>query len=528
MKCKNFFIQFQKERLENPIAYRFFEILPGALVWISIFAIIFYSIKSPEKVLIFSLLFAGYWGGKSLIIAIGILFSFLKVKNTEVEDWEKLGKNLYKNPTREEKIALAKIPKKDQIKFEDVYHIVLHANYREPSEIVIPAIQSLADANFDKKKIISVLANEERNKEITEENRKIFHKKFDKIFFKAISTLHPDKPMEVKAKGANLTYAMSEVMEFIKKENIPVENVVVSALDGDAQVHPEYFNRLTYLFISTPDRYKKSFQPIPTYLNNIWDAPWFSRTTAFSTSFYFMEECVLSSEYLFTYSGHATSLKKLIEVGFWSVDCINEDSKQFWKMFVHDKGEHEVISIDLPIYMDAVLADTTKETLINQYKQLQRWAYGAEHIPYIFTNTLKIPELRNFKNFKKSFRYFFSNYSWATAPIFATFAPFLPFLFHPDLKNTLFGSTFFFSNAIVWSFGYISLFTYLFMSIATSKKFIKEKKLRQKNIFYLALSQWILYPITILWIFGIAGLDAITRLFLGKYLTYWTTEKVRK
>ncbi|GAB4141084.1 MAG: hypothetical protein Fur0024_2940 [Patescibacteria group bacterium] len=502
--------------------------LPGALVWLTVFLVIFYSNKNPIGVLIFSIIFAGYWAGKSLIIAIGILFSVLKVRSVESIDWEKRGKDLYKNPTRDEKIALARIPKKEQLRFEDIYHIVIHANYREPKEIVIPAIESLANANFNKKKIISVLANEYRNKEVTEENREIFHKKFDKVFLKAISTLHPDKPMEVKAKGANLTYAIGEVLKILNEKKIPFENVVVSALDGDAQVHPEYFNRLTYLFLSTPNRYKKSFQPIPTYLNNIWDAPWFSRTTAFTTSFYFMEECVLSNEYLFTYSGHATSLKKLIEVGFWSVDCINEDSKQFWKMFVHDSGDHEVIPMDLPIYMDAVLADTTRETLINQYKQLQRWAYGAEHLPYILVHMVRNPELRKFKNWKRIFRYFFSNYAWPAAPILSTLAPSLPFLFHPELGSTLFGSSFFFINMIIWSFGYISLFAYFFMSIATSSKFLKERNLKYLNVIYMAIIQWLLYPLTILWIFGLAGFDAMTRLMLGKYLTYWTTEKVRK
>lgn len=83
------------------------------------------------------------------------------------------------------------------------------------------------------------------------------------------------------------------------------------------------------------------------------------------------------------FSSHAQSLDALIETGWWSARTVVEDGHQYWRSFFRFGGNYEAIPVYSPIYQDAVLSDSYKETLIAQFVQVRRWAYGVSDIPYI-------------------------------------------------------------------------------------------------------------------------------------------------
>ena len=49
--------------------------------------------------------------------------------------------------------------------------------------------------------------------------------------------------------------------------------VVVTDLDSDYRVHPSYFGYLTWTFLTDPDRYRRLYQPVPMFHNNLWQTP---------------------------------------------------------------------------------------------------------------------------------------------------------------------------------------------------------------------------------------------------------------
>ena len=52
--------------------------------------------------------------------------------------------------------------------------------------------------------------------------------------------------------------------------------------DIDTQVFPEYFSRLTYVFLKAENRTHAIYQPIPFFTNNVYEAPMLARVVAFS------------------------------------------------------------------------------------------------------------------------------------------------------------------------------------------------------------------------------------------------------
>ena len=48
----------------------------------------------------------------------------------------------------------------------------------------------------------------------------------------------------------------------------------------------DFFAGLTYYYLTFPDRERASFQPVPVYNNNIWEAPGITRVLETGSSFF--------------------------------------------------------------------------------------------------------------------------------------------------------------------------------------------------------------------------------------------------
>ena len=97
-----------------------------------------------------------------------------------------------------------------------------------------------------------------------------------------------------------------QVKEFIDTQSLDEDYLIVSAFDVDTSVHPKYFSYLTYTFLKHPNRLRTSYQPIPFFHNNIWEASLIQRIAAIGTTFWLMTE-QLRPERLFTFSSHPPS-----------------------------------------------------------------------------------------------------------------------------------------------------------------------------------------------------------------------------
>jgi hypothetical protein len=217
---------------------------------------------------------------------------------------------------------------------------------------------------------------------------------------------------------------VQSVLPELEKLGIGTRQVIVANFDSDTIVHPQYFARVTYEFLTAHNPYRKSYQPIEIYNNNIWDSPAFIRVVSVSNSFWQFTEGSRPDR-LRTFSSHSMTLQALLDVGFWKKDLVNEDGFIYWQCYLHYEGDYEVVPLLIPVSLDTCLADSFWQTLINQYKQKRRWAYNVEYYPHLVPKLLR-SKAPFWDRMYKLYQYIEGNFNWATASILISMLGWLP------------------------------------------------------------------------------------------------------
>ncbi len=488
--------------------YRFLEILPGALTWLTLILMFILSWLLPLGVAVFIIIFDIYWFLKTVYLFLHLRTSFSKMKANLKRNWPELMKNL---------------------RWQHIYHLVILPMYQEPYEIVKSSLTSLLKNNYSKEKFVVVLVIEEKaGAEAYAIGEKI-QKEFSNKFFRFLIAVHPQNlPGEIPGKGSNETWAIREAKKtIIDPEKIPYENILVSVFDVDTQVFPDYFNCLTYNFLTCEKPQRSSFQPIPFYINNIYQAPALGRILSFSSTFWHMMQQSMP-EKLVTFSSHSMPFKALEEIGYWQTDVVSEDSRIFWQLYLHYNGDWRVVPLFYPISMDANVASGFFKTLINLYKQQRRWAYGAENISYLLTGFLKNKKMPLRSKIFWSWQIIEGFYSWATYSLIIFALGWLPLI----LGGQAFGTTLISFNlpqitGWIMALAGLGIVSSAILSIVLLPP--KPPEFRwYHNVLYVL--QWLLLPVTLIIFGSFPAIEAQTRLMIGgKYrLGFWATPKTRK
>ncbi len=501
-------LQNKKEK----IIYRCFEVLPGILSWGTLISAFFLSWLVPIVIAIFIIAFDFYWLLRVSYLSLHQLSSYRRMKKNLRTNWtEKL-----------EKLNLSAGGKN----WRNIYHLIILPTYKEGAEIIRPTCQSLVDSDYPKNKMIVVLAVEERAGEEAKKIASEIKKEFKESFFQFLITYHPEDILgEVAGKGSNEAWAAKVAKEkIIDPLKIPYENIIVSGFDIDTRPYPQYFACLTWYYLTVESPLRTSYQPIPIYNNNIWDAPAFSRVIASSGTFWQMMQQE-RSEQLVTYSAHSMPFTIFEEVGY-PRNMVSDDSRIFWKSLLFYDGDYQVTPLYYPVSMDAVMAKNLLGTVINQYKQQRRWAWGSENIPYLFYGFLKNKKISLREKFRHSFLMIEGFWSWATAALLIFFLGWLPLVWGGEAFNvSLLSYNLPRITTNIMTLAMIGMFVSSIISMLLLPPRPPHYS-RWKNLSM--IFQWLLLPITLI-VFGtFPSLDAQARLIIGKRLGFWVTEKKRK
>jgi len=501
-------LENQRER----IVFRFLEILPGAISWGILFLVVILSWQRPVWIAIFIIAFDLYWLLKIGYLSFHQVAGYKKMKKNLKTDWLEKLESL--NPPAGGK------------NWRDIYHLVILPMYKEGLEIVRISFQALKDSNYPKDKIMVVLATEERAGIEAQKVAQEIKNEFSSSFCQFLITCHPQNILgEIAGKGSNVAWVVQEAKEkIIKPLKIPEQNIIVSNFDIDTRPYPQYFACLTYHYLTAKKPLRSSYQPIPVYNNNIWQAPQFSRVIATSGTFWQMMQQE-RPEQLVTYSSHALPFKIFEEVDYPS-NMVSDDSRIFWKSYLHYNGDYRVVPLHYPVSMDAVLAKNFFRTIINQYKQQRRWVWGVENIPYLLYGFLKNKKIPLFEKLRHGFIILDGFWSWATAVLLIFFLGWLPLILGGEEFNvTLLSYNLPKLTGNIMTLAMIGMIISAILSLLLLPPrppgFSRWKNLSM-------IFQWLLLPITLIIFGAFPALDAQTRLMLGKPLGFWVTEKARK
>lgn len=519
--------------------YRLFEILPGALSW-GILALPFVlSFINPTWAAYFIILFMLAWLVKAIGFAVRVSQGYNRLTKFMRLNWQKLLDDLAEPKSaltrlREQPIRgidrwhyknlLAYVSQEHKIPPEDVVHAVIMPTYNEAPPVVEPTIQSVFNSYYDvKNKVIFLLAYEERGGEQKERESLELIKRYQDKFLHAEAVKHPkDIPNEVIGKGGNATFAGRRLQAIAKELKLKPEQVLVTTIDSDNRPHPHYLSAVTYAYVLDEDRQYKSYQPIPMFLNNIWDAPAPMRVIATGNSFWNL--IVSSRPHLMrNFSSHAQSLAALIDTDFWSVRTVVEDGHQFWRTYFRYDGRHDVVPVFIPIYQDAVLEDTYPKTLKAQFIQLRRWAYGASDVAYVVDKGYFHKNKVNRSDlFFKTIRLLESHVSLASAPLILAGAAWLPILIGREAQDAIIAHQLprIASNINTLIASGILITMFLSMRMLPPRP---PRYKAHRNIFMVV--QWVLLPLSSIIYFAFSSLNSQTRLMFARYLDKFDVTK---
>jgi cellulose synthase/poly-beta-1,6-N-acetylglucosamine synthase-like glycosyltransferase len=539
--------------------YRFFETLPGLLAWSAIILMFLSSWLIPVWAAVFIILFDIYWLLKTVYLSFHLRATFKKMRANLKINWLEKLRSMTIDNDNDKKIGSQKSIVKSQ--WSNVYHLIILPMYKEPYEVVRESFESLIKANYPKDKFLVVLALEERAGNSAREVGRKIQREFGEKFFRFLITAHPaNLPGEIPGKGSNQTWAAKEAKRLIidplinknskskarnpkqipnslpagdlskgdkfQNPNLSYNNFLVSVFDVDTQVLPEYFGILAYNFLTCENPQRSSFQPVPLFTNNIFQAPALARVIAFSSTFWHMIQ-QSRPERQTTFSSHSMPFKALVDIGFWNTGIVSEDSRIFWQCFLRYNADWRVVPLFYPVSMDANVAKTFWQTMANQYKQQRRWGWGSENIPYFLNGFRKNPAIPKRKKWYWSFITIESFHSWATNALFIFALGWLPlFLGGSDFNFTLLSYNLPQLTRLIMLLAMVGVATSIVLSIIL----LPPRPNWFRPWHYILYSvQWFLMPLTLIIFGAFPGLEAQTRLMLGgKFrLGFWVTPKHR-
>jgi hypothetical protein len=570
------------------LRYRLFESLVGLSSLLFIITLVFLAFIQPALLGLFLILYSFLMVMKVFLHGIYTLSSYKNLLRWENVDWQQLIQNLSENLPEargqlkelkskfstklnwEKTISkdlqtLDKIQNTKFAKPQDIFHIPIFSVYNESSEVLIRSLKSIYDSGYNLGKIMVIITQEARvgNEKTTLLYNQIaqthwlncyqFNEKdlnivygqehpildyqnteTDKINFDpnkltVVFTQHPDGLVgEIKGKASNEDWGARQGSLIVQSKKIDPELVLVTSLDSDSRVGVNFFQMLSYRYCLTEDRANCGFQPLPVYSNNFFSSNLFPRLVATNTTIWYMIQYSLLDELHF-FANYAVPLTILRKVDFWVREVIAEDNLLFAKCFIGMEGKLRVVPFYGRFEGDVVEGDDYIQAIDNQYKQLQRWAWGGvEGVPYKLESFYFRAEGQKLPFFKKTkivFNEYINHFFWATLPVVFGFVTFLPqivgginFQEDPVSLNLRLFSTYF-----AWiSFIFLIISAYVFYTYIAVKATQNFKP--KKYQWAIVGLQWIVSPfIYLFWAFP--AIDAQLRGVMGWYMGYWVTPK---
>jgi cellulose synthase/poly-beta-1,6-N-acetylglucosamine synthase-like glycosyltransferase len=482
---------------------RLLEILPGFVSWNLILFPVWGAFAAPLLVAYFILAFDIFWLYKSVAIAVTSVITHLRIQAAEKLDWLR---EVHQFPD-----------------WQQVRHLILITTYKEPLHTLQRTLRALAKQTYPKDKLLVILAFEQREDPAIRETKvAALTQEFGRAFGELFITVHTDKAGETVGKHSNARSAIFQVRPQLKKKGINFHYLTVSSCDADHVYHPQHFAYLTYNFLDSPERYFRIWQAAIQFYNNFWKLPALSRVANTIGSVW--NTALLSrTDRMINQQNYSISWDLLASIDFWDPEVIPEDYRVFFKAFFATKGRVEVEPIYLPLYADAAESTSFLKTMRNQYEQFKRWAWGVSDDPYIIKNFFRSKTISFSNKLIRVLRIIEDHFLWPVNWFLITIGINIVTFLNPSFSRTVIGYNLPRISSAIMTICLIFLAVLLWVD---SRQRPPRPAFVSRFRAALLPLEFFLMPVAGFIFNALPGLDAHTRLMLGKYLEYRVTEKV--
>jgi len=484
---------------------RFWEIVPGLATWTTIIGLLVLAFINSHALAVIILVYAIFWLVKIFIMTGYLVVGYYQYRKDVAVDWFNRLKNDF--PRRWRKL----------------YHLVIIPAYREEISILRRNLKAIRESDYPADRLIVIVAFEAREEGADKKIAQLTYE-FGSQFVRFMTTLHPANIAgEIKGKGPNITWAARQFLPELKRMNLDPEQVITTTLDADNVVDRRYFASVSYAYLDDPDPIHKSFQPLPMYFNNIWRIPMLTKATNLGSSFWQMN-VAMRPQNARNFSAHAQSFAALIRTDYWSVTTIVEDGHQFWRSFFTFNGNHLVVPIFVPIYMDAVQGENLFDSMREQYLQRRRWYWGVSDIPYVFINAWGNKKIGFWRKWKRFFQLWESHYSLATQSFFLMIG-WLPLQIDAQFRQSVLGYNFPTIYRIILFAAWIGMIA----SMWVASNLVPPRPGKKSIYIVTLIKEWIFAPLILplagIFFSSLPAIDSQTRLMLNKPFTVFNVTK---
>jgi len=415
--------------------YKVFRTVPGVFLITFLASPLWATLLGIPQIIFYYVTFLSvFWLYKIIVSSVGMIVGYSRYKKAKAINWdEKLNEQIANWQNLHD---IEDLPQS----IDKLFHLVLIPVYKEPYEVLKRTFDAIINSKYDLKHIMVVIALEERAGAEAEARIKRIISEYKTYFKELTYILHPqDIPGEaIGIAGPNLNYAAQKYTAKLIKEGYNLKHIITTKFDSDTVISDDFFQQLTYKFLETKNRLNKFYSAaVVLYMNNYWRVPILMRIFSGLLSLVLLSEWVTDKSKKQSFSQYSFSLYTLDKIGYWDPEIGVDDTGFFWKAYIYLDGDFAGEEFYSSISMDAVEAEDSFKTHINQYKQMLRWGWGVIVFPIGFEGLLKNKKITIGKKLHKFILLFEVYIFWTTAVYFLTLS--IPILLSLNRKYVFWG-----------------------------------------------------------------------------------------
>lgn len=406
----------------------------------------------------------------------------------------------------------------------EIHHVVIVPNYKEPTAILERTLRSLAMQQDAQRRLTVVLAMEEMEPDACAKGEQLAAQ-FRHQFARVLVSVHPAKvPGEVAGKGANQAWAARWAKRLLVDEaGLDLDKLTLTSCDADSVIHPRYFAELARLFAADPHRHRRIWQPPLLLDNNIREVAIPIRLLSYFSNIVHLSELCNPVALPMPLSTYTLSYRLADEVGYWDPAVISEDWHMLLRCFFATRGQTKVVPVYLPTKGDAVTGNSTPDALLNFYRQQLRRAWGGQDVGYILQQWAKTPSPPLHKKLLRLVKIIHDHLVFSIAGVILVTGTLASFALTGSWALTLPTNGRFVNLLLaINALGGISAVSVL---IAERLRIGGMKGLRGVFSLLTELGAWLLFSVVIFVVASLPVLHAQTRMALGLPLAYFRTPK---